>query len=396
MPPLQPDLDAHADAHLARAIELRRHLHAHPELGNHLPETKARVLDALAPLDLEITHSKQTSSFVATLSTGRPGPCLLLRADMDALPLTEESGVDFASQNEGAMHACGHDAHTAMLVGAAHLLHGQRDALVGDLKLLFQSGEEGHFGARFCVEEGLIDHGRTPDAAFAIHVDAKLPVGYAAGRPGPLLAATDEFEITVKGAGGHASMPHLATDPIPAACEIPIAVQNMVTRELNAFDPAVITTTKVHAGTAMNVIPEVAKLAGTIRSTSEGARTRARDGLRRVAEGVAAAHGCTADVLLHEGYPVTVNDDGFFEFTRGVVGEVLGPKGFVDMPAPVMGAEDFSYIADRVPGTMVFLGLREEGARKPAPVHSNRMRLDEPGMARGIALHAGIALRFLS
>jgi len=396
MPPLQPDLDNHAGAYLARTTALRRDLHAHPEIGNDLPETKARVLAALDGLDLEISESQKTSSFVATLKTGRPGPCLLLRADMDALPLDEDSGVEFASKNPGAMHACGHDAHTAMLVGAAHLLHGQRDTLIGDLKLLFQTGEEGHFGARYCVEEGLIDEGRTPDAAFAIHIDAKLPVGMAAGRPGPLLAATDEFEIVVKGQGGHASMPHLARDPIPAVCEIPGAIQNMVTRELNAFDPAVITTTKIRAGTANNVIPETGKLLGTIRSTSERTRAKARDGLQRVAEGVAAAHGCTAEVTLHDGYPVTVNDEGFHSFARGVVGEVLGPQAYVDMTAPVMGAEDFSYILQRVPGAMVFLGLREEGAKKPHPVHSNRMRIDEPGMARGIALHAGIALRFLS
>jgi len=210
------------------------------------------------------------------------------------------------------------------------------------------------------------------------------------------MAATDEFEITVKGAGGHASMPHMAVDPIPAVCEIPGAIQNMVTRQLNAFDPAVITTTMVQAGTALNVIPETAKLLGTIRSTSADARTRARDGLERVARGIAEAHGCSADIVLHDGYPVTINDDGFADFTRGVVGEVFGPEAFIDMPAPVMGAEDFSYILERMPGAMVFLGLREDGAKKPAPVHSNRMRIDEPGMAKGIALHAAIALRFLS
>ena len=393
---LAKDLEAHAQAQLQLATELRRELHAHPELGNDLPETKSRVLAALEGLDLEIEHSKETSSFIATLHTGRPGPCLLLRADMDALPLTEDTGLAFASKNPGAMHACGHDAHTSMLVGAAHLLHGLRDSLTGDLKLFFQSGEEGHFGARFCVEEGLIDRGRTPDAAFAIHVDSKLPVGLVAGRPGPLMAATDEFEITIKGAGGHASMPHMAVDPIPAVCEIPGAVQNMVTRQLNAFDPAVITTTMVQAGTALNVIPETAKLLGTIRSTSADARTRAREGLERVARGIAEAHGCSADIVLHDGYPVTINDDGFADFARGVVGEVFGPEAFIDMPAPVMGAEDFSYILERVPGAMVFLGLREDGAKKPAPVHSNRMRIDEPGMVKGIALHAAIALRFLS
>jgi hippurate hydrolase len=283
-----------------------------------------------------------------------------------------------------------------MLVGAAHLLHGLRDSFEGDVKLLFQSGEEGYFGARHCVEEGLLDRGRTPDAAFAIHIDAKLPVGLVAGRPGPLLAATDEFEITVKGSGGHASMPHLAVDPIPAVCEIPGALQSMVTRKLNAFDPAVITTTMIRAGTANNVIPETAKLLGTIRSTSADARRRVREGVERVARGIAEAHGCSAEVVLHDGYPVTVNDDGFADFTRGVVHEAFGEKAFIDMPAPVMGAEDFSYILERIPGAMVFLGLREDGAHKPAPVHSNRMRIDEPGMAKGIALHAAMALRYLA
>ena len=191
-------------------------------------------------------------------------------------------------------------------------------------------------------------------------------------------------------------MPHLAVDPVPAVCEIPGAVQNMVTRRLNAFDPAVITTTVIRAGTATNVIPETALLRGTIRSTSAATRTRAREGVERVARSVAEAHGCTADVVLHDGYPVTVNDDGFADFTRGVVGEIFGEGAWVDMSAPVMGAEDFSYILERVPGAMVFLGLREDGAKKPAPVHSNRMRIDEPGMATGVALHAGIALRFLS
>jgi len=396
MTALQPDLDVLAKAQLPRTIALRRELHAHPELGNDLPATRARVLDALSGLGLEIELSEKTSSFVATLRTGRPGPCLLLRADMDALPLTEESGLPFASKSPGCMHACGHDAHTAMLVGAAHALHGLRDSLVGDLKLLFQSGEEGWFGARLCVEEGLLDRGRAPDGAFAIHVDAKLPVGLVAGRPGPLLAATDDFEITVKGSGGHASMPHLSVDPIPAVCEIPGALQSMVTRRLNAFDPAVITTTMIRAGTANNVIPETGRLVGTIRSTSADARRLAREGLERVARSIAEAHGCSADVVLHDGYPVTCNDDGFACFARGVVHEVLGERSFIDMPAPIMGAEDFSYILERVPGAMVFLGLREEGAAKPAPVHSNRMRLDEPGMAHGIALHTAIALRFLA
>jgi amidohydrolase len=384
-----------ARAALPDCVALRRRLHANPELGLELPATQQAVLEALAGLGLEIETGGRTSAVVATVRGGRPGPTLLLRADMDALPLTEDTGLGFASSREGAMHACGHDAHVAMLATAARLLAARRHDLAGTVKLLFQPGEEGFAGARILIEEGLL--ARTPrvDAAFAIHVDSSMPSGAVAGRPGPILAAGDVISIELTGKGGHASMPHLAGDPIPVACEIVMALQALVTRRADAFDPVVLSITKIRAGTAANIIPETASLLGTLRSVSEKARSAMHEGIRRVAEGVAAAHGIDAKVHLLPGYPVTVNDVGFAGFARGVAAELVGEGRYVDMRAPIMGAEDFSYVLQQVPGAMVFLGARPAD-RGAAPLHSNRMVLDESAFATGIALHAAVALRFLA
>ncbi|MCX5739524.1 MAG: amidohydrolase, partial [Proteobacteria bacterium] len=307
---------------------------------------------------------------VATLRGSRPGRTILLRADMDALPMTEETGLPFASQHDGRMHACGHDAHVAMLAGAARLLARRRDAFAGTVKLLFQPGEEGHGGARILIGEGLLDAEPRVDAAFAIHVDSSLPRGCIATRPGPILAAGDLISIDITGRGGHASMPHLTADPIPVACEIVMALQSLVTRRIDAFDPVVITITRIQAGSAGNVIPPTANLLGTIRSVSERARETAHEGVRRVAEGIAAAHGVDAEVHVVPGYPVTINHADFAAFARGVAAEVVGEGAIIDMRAPIMGAEDFSYVLQRVPGAIVFLGARPpEGPSEP--LHSS-------------------------
>ena len=313
--------------------------------------------------------------------------------------MPEETGLDFASEFPGRMHACGHDAHVAMLVQAAHLLHRHRDEFPGAVKFMFQPGEEGYAGARKMIEDGLIDAAPKPDAAFALHIWPNSPAGKILGRAGPMLASADTWTITVTGRGGHASMPHNAIDPIPVAFEIGLALQAMVTRRIDPFDPVVLTCAKVTAGTAGNVIPERVEMVGTLRATSEAARERAQQGIERVATNIAAAHLCTAKVALRRGYPVTVNDAGFVDFARAVATDLLGPEGYVDWPAPIMGAEDFSYVLQRMPGCMLALGVMPAGQNAQdhvEPCHSNRMMLNEDAMAFGIAMHAAIAHRFLT
>lgn len=258
---------------------------------------------------------------------------------------------------------------------------------------MFQPGEEGHHGARFMIDEGLLD-GPPIDGAFAIHVTPSMPSGSVFTRPGPQLASTNTVQITVRGRGGHASWPANALDPIPVACELVLALQSLVTRRIDVFDPAVLTIAKITSGTTDNVIPEVAHLLGTLRTLSEPTRQKMLDGIRRVADGVCAAHGATAEVDLPQGYPVTVNDDQFATWVLDLAAELLGPDRSHLMRSPVMGAEDFSYVLQRVPGAMVFLGAAPPGVSDPAPIHSNRMVMDERAMITGAALHTRVALSF--
>src|SRR5215470_125371 len=285
-----------ARALLPAAVALRRRIHKKPELGLDLPLTTQAVLDGLQGLDLGIARGPSTSGLIVTLNGAKPGRTILLRGDMDALPMPEDTGLDYASEIPGRMHACGHDSHTAMLVQAAHLLHRHRDELTGTVKFMFQPGEEGHSGARLMIADGLIDADPKPDAAFALHIAPNLAAGAILGKPGPMLASADTWTITTKGRGGHASMPHNAVDPIPVAFEIGLALQTMVTRRIDAFDPVVLTCTKITAGTTNNVIPETVEMIGTLRATSTEARERAHAGLQRIAANIAAAHQCEAAV----------------------------------------------------------------------------------------------------
>ena len=389
------DLREHALTHLPQVVELRRELHRHPELGLELPRTQSAVLEALDGLGLSITVGERLSSVVADLEGARPGPTVLLRGDMDALPMTEDTGLEFASQTGNTMHACGHDAHTAMLVGAARLLAARRDELPGRVRFMFQPGEEGSGGAALMIEDGVLDG---VDGAFAIHVAPNVPAGIVAWKQGAALASADEIEIVITGRGGHASTPHWAADPVPVACELVLALQSVITRTVDVFDPAVLTIAQISAGTTHNVIPETARLYGTLRAVSERTRHDVWQRLRTVADGVAAAHGCTASVRIDEGYPVTVNDGPFARFAAEVADAALGAGHAYEMPSPVMGAEDFSYVLQQVPGAMVFLGVCPPEHPNPfaAPAcHSNRMVLHEDVMADGIALHAAIATTFL-
>ena len=397
-----PDHTLIKEAH-ARAdgiVALRRAIHAEPELGLMTPKTSAKVRAALAHLPLEWREGPSTSGMVAVLKGGaRPEEnarrSVLLRGDMDALPMPEETGLPFASTITGAMHACGHDAHTAMLAGAAEVLCARAASLKGDVLFMFQPGEEGFHGARFMLDDGLLDP--LPDAAFALHVMPNAPHGLVGGRAGPLLAAADMIEIVVEGKGGHASLPHQTQDPVPVACEIVTALQTLVTRQFSAHDPVVLTIASISAGTTHNVIPDRAVLKGTMRTLSAEHRARLADAVRLLAAGIAGAHGLTADVTVEEGFPVTVCDPRAVTFGEETTHAMFGQQAFRRLPDPIMGAEDFAYVLDKVPGAMFFLGFAPEGDNwaNCCGIHSTRMMLDEAVLPQGAALLAGLAERFL-
>jgi len=387
------------------AIELRRRLHQWPEIGNDLPKTRDAVLESLEGLPLQITRHTTTSGIAAVLDGGKAGPTVLLRGDMDALPMPEDTGEDFSSRVDGAMHACGHDTHTAMLVGAAKMLASRQADLPGRVLFMFQPGEEGHDGAEHMLNEGLLDlparasgEASPITAAYALHITSMLPSGVVATRHGPLMASADSVLITVTGRGGHASAPHMALDPIPIACEIVQSLQLMVTRRINVFDPGVITVGRITAGTTNNVIPETAEIEATLRAVSEATRKQLHDGIRRVAEGIAAAHDAQVDVDMRPGYPVTVNDHAGAAFALETGRQLLGKDKVVEMPYPVMGAEDFSYVLQRLPGAMCFLGAThpDRNLATAAPNHSNRVVFDESAMVEGMTMYSALALRHLS
>ena len=390
-----PDLRAAAQHLYPDLVDLRRMLHRFPERGNHLPETRRIVLEALEGLPLDIVAHETTSGIVAVLEGDHPGPVTLLRADMDALPVTEETGLEFASLHDGFMHACGHDLHTAMLVGAARVLSSMKSDLPGTVLFMFQPGEEGFAGARFMLEEGLLETTEDrPSGAFAIHVNTWTRTGMVLHRKGPQLASDDEVRVTIRGKGGHASAPHLSYDPIPVAAEIVLATQTAITRRINVFDPGVITFATVDAGTTHNVIPETALLVGTIRAVSDSTRRQLHALIERVVPNIAAAHGVEAEVEIDLGYPVTVNDPDHTAWVDAVARNTLGDDHVVWMDSPFMGAEDWGFVLQEVPGTMSFLGAcppqLEPG--RAAGLHSNRAVFDEEAMISGTALHSAVAL----
>ncbi len=396
------DWVAAGEAELTEVITLRRAIHADPEIGLDCRRTTEKIKAALAGLPLEYREGPSTSGLVAILRGGGDnGRAVLLRGDMDALPMQEETGLPFASQVPGAMHACGHDAHTAMLVGAARALSAQRESLPGTIVFMFQPGEEGYHGARFMIEDGLIDDvlpGRRPDGAFALHIWPTLARGIVASRPGPLLASADTLSATITGKGGHAAMPHDSLDPIPVACAIVGALQTLIARTVPVTDPAVLSITKISAGTAHNIIPASAELLGTLRTLSEPVRARLHDAFSRVVEHVAAAHGLTGEARVEEGYPVTMNDPRAVDLARRCAGAIGGEEKWLELPAPIMGAEDFSYVLREIPGAMAFLGVAHEGTDPETnpPLHNTRMTIDEEMMAKGVALHCAFAERFLT
>lgn len=384
-------------------VALRRDLHQIPEVGLQLPQTQARLLRDLEGLGLEITLGESVSSLVAVLrggqSTEGKRPVVLLRGDMDALPVKERTGLSWASTN-GNMHACGHDLHMSMLMGAAHELTSRRDELAGDVVFMFQPGEEGVDGARYMLEEGLLDvAGSRPDWVYAIHVWAGLDAcGVFSTKPGTVMASSDVARVRMIGRGGHGSTPQLAADPVPALAALTTALNTMVTRHFDVQNPVVVTVGNLHAGSIANVIPEDGFLEATLRTFDTAVRDKLLALIPQVADGIAAAHGVTAEFALTEQYPVTVNDDAEADFVAGVAADLFGEERHVRWEKPLAGAEDFSRLLLEAPGC--FIGLSAcppdlDPATAPFN-HSAYARFDDSVLDDGARLLSELALRKLS
>jgi hippurate hydrolase len=390
------DWTAAAEAGHAELVALRRAIHAEPELGLDCPRTTAKLKAALADLPLTIRDSEATSGFIARLDGAKPGRTVLLRGDMDALPIYEETGLDFARVHPARcmlaamtpIRRCWPPRHGSCA--------GRRDDIAGTVLFMFQPGEEGMHGARYMIEEGLLDD-PTPEAAFALHIFPNVPGGVIACRPGAMLASADKVGAMITGRGGHAAMPHEAIDPVPIACEAVGALQSYIARRTTFTDPAILSVTKISAGTTHNVIPDDVELLGTMRTLSDKARKAMGEAFERIITKVAEAHGATAGAWIEEGYPPTVNDPRAVALVRELAIEQFGAEAYLDMTAPTMGAEDFSYVLQKLPGAMAFLGVAppDGEAAERAPLHNPSMMVDEAVLPRGVAMHCAFATRFL-
>jgi amidohydrolase len=366
----------------ALATRVRREIHRHPELGFEEHRTAAVVERELDLLGIE--HRRiATTGVVGVIRGDRPGRTVGLRADMDALPIGEQSGETFASEVAGKMHACGHDAHTAMLIGAARALVAARTTLAGNVVLLFQPAEEGPGGALPMIEAGVMDADPKIEAVAMLHVDVRLETGGVSITPGPVNAAADEFHITVRGVGGHGASPHKAQDTIPCAASLVLALQNIAARETDPLASVVVTVGTIVGGYRNNIIADSVKLTGTVRTTDPEVRDAMEGRLGRIVEGVAAAYGCSAELTVLYGYPPVVNHSGLAQAFARHMRETTPIA--VHALAPTMGAEDFAYFARRVPGLLIRLGVRNEALGAIHSAHSSRFRLDEQALPVGIA-----------
>ena len=378
---------------------LRRRFHQEPEIGLDLPKTQAKILAALDSLGLEVTTGKSLSSVTAILRGAKSDKTVLLRADMDALPVTELADLPYKSQIDGAMHACGHDLHVSMLIGAAKLLVKNKSQLNGDVVFMFQPGEEGFDGAGHMIKEGVLTaSGRKADATYGIHVSSSsTPTGAFTTKGGTMMASADEIHVTVLGMGGHGSQPHTAKDPIPVAAEMVSALQLMITRSFDAFDPVVITVGQFHAGTKANIIPDTAEFQATIRTFSPENRVRIKIEAVRLCTSIAEGYGLKADIKVVEQYPVTVNNDSHAQFVGKVAAELFGKDAYMDMPHPIAGAEDYSRVLEAVPGSYMFLGASvDEDFMNSEVNHSPRAMFDDSVLYRGTAMLSELAVRSLN
>ena len=374
-------------------IKIRRELHEHPELMYEEFKTSELIRRELDKLDIPYRHPIAETGVLASIGNGE-GPCVALRADMDALPIHEETEVPFRSKNDGKMHACGHDCHVSMLLGAAKLLKDKESEINGTVKLLFQPAEEGGAGGKLMREEGALE---SPDVEriFGLHVWPQMPTGQIGSREGTFLAATSFLDLTIKGVGGHAAVPHLTRDPVLTSAQVITNLQSVISREIDPLDSGVVSISAIHGGQAANVIPSEVKILGTLRSlTMEGLKTLQKR-VKKISENIAEAHECEA-IVEYPGndYPPTVNDSEMWEFAKGIGIEMLGEENVSDLDA-VMGGEDFAYYTEKVKGCFVVLGMNNPEIDATYSVHHPMFKADEDALHIGTALHAIFALKSL-
>ena len=368
-----------------KIVALRRDIHREPELGFDTEKTAEKVLAALEGLPLEIETGFAKNGIVATLEGEGDGPTVALRADMDALPILEDTGLPFASETEGKMHACGHDGHTSMLVGAAQALSRMRDQLDGTVKFVFQPAEEGGGGGKVMVDEGVAEG---VSSIFALHLWPGLPFGKVATKAGPIMAAADAFEMKINASGGHGAMPHLASDAIVIAAQVVTALQTIVSREVDPVEPAVLTVGEIGAGTAFNIIPDKARIGGTVRTLNADLREMIPSRIEELARGVAQGMRGDVDLDYTFSYPVTVNDEAAADLALGVAENLFGGESVLTLPNPSMGGEDFAYFLQKVPGAFIWLGVGEDASG----LHTPNFAFDEEILPRGSAMLTALAI----
>lgn len=375
-------------------VEKRRTIHRHPELMYEEFETSKLVQNTLKELEIPYKKDIAITGVVGTIGNGN-GPCIALRADMDALPIHEETDIDFKSEIDGKMHACGHDCHTAMLLGAARVLKENEHKINGTIKLIFQPAEEGGAGGKMMREQGVLLDPKVQQI-FALHVAGTIPVGTLASREGTLLAATSSIKILVKGKGGHAAAPHHTNDPVVTGSKIVVELQTLVSRELNPLEPGVISITMANAGSAFNVIPSTMELQGTIRSLTIEGVSNLQTRVKEVAQSIAKANRCEAEVSFPgNDYPPTINDAGCWQLGKSAAKEILGEENLIEMPDPIMGGEDFAYYTEEVPGCFSFLGVGNPDIDAVYDVHHPMFKVDEKALSLGTAIHVNTALKAL-
>jgi amidohydrolase len=381
--------EAVLDGILSDVVRWRRAIHRHPELGFEEERTAALIQTELARAGVEAVRVAKTG-IIATLHGEKPGKTVALRADMDALPIQERSGEPFESEVPGKMHACGHDGHSAMLLSAAVALAGERAALSGTVKFFFQPAEEGPGGARPLIEAGAM---RGVDAVAMIHVWPTLPAGTIGIRRGPAMASCDDFDIEIRGRGGHGGYPHTAVDTIPIAAELVGALQRIASREIDPLESIVVAIGRIDGGYRRNVIADTTRIAGTVRCLDERVRASVPERIERITRGVCEAHRAIGTVTIDRGYPSVHNDPALADRIAAIARSTDGVPAVVDLDRPTMGAEDFSYYTQEAPGCMIRLGVGQPGKTDPPMLHSAEFRLDESALPVGVRLFRALAHR---